>query len=372
MNSMRDRIYGMFLGVAVGDALGMSVETWSQEKIHEVYGRITDYHKPDGHKWFAGEESGTCTDDCQLTIAVAKGMIENPLDMDAQAKYHVEALKETTKGWGNSTRNAVRRVANGTHWSKSFEPPTEQGRGTGGGNGVPMKIAPVGAYIWHKSLNPSHYEHEIKRSAEFIATLSQMTHGTSISVSAGLVQAFAIYRCLAAEQGVLDVAKFSKTCLMASEIGKNYIPESINDDLTLRLDDLYKKFIWKTYDDDDNEIVPFDTESIIKEFGGGSCYCYHSIPFTHAFFLRNPNSIESLYDCASAGGDADSNASMLGGMLGALNGSSIFPEHLITGLKNLELIRDLSEEFSDSLVESIGRGCSENTVLFLSDLYSPK
>jgi ADP-ribosylglycohydrolase len=341
----RDRIHGMFLGIAIGDALGMCVETFSAEKISEVYGRVTDYHKPDGHKWFNGEESGTCTDDCQLTIAVAKGMIENPLDMDAQAKYHVEALKETTKGWGNSTRNAVRRVANGIHWSKSFEPPTDKGRGVGGGNGVPMKIAPLGAYIWKNRDN----EIEIKKIVEFISTLSQMTHGTSISASAALVQAFAIFRCLSSENNVLDKAKFSKTCLMASEIGKQTFSESINDDLTLRLSDLYKKFIWKTYDDDENEIDPFKTEEIIAEFGGGSCYCYNSIPFTHAFFLKNPNSIESLYDCISAGGDADSNGSMLGGMLGALNGTSIFPDHLIKGLKNSELIYDLSEEFCDFL-----------------------
>jgi len=194
---MQDRIKGIFLGTLIGDALGMPVETFQPEKIIEVYGgRITDYHKPDRHKWFNGEESGTYTDDTQLTIAVAKGMIENPLDMDSQAKYHVQALRESTKGWGNSTRNSVRRVANGTHWSSSSEPPTEKGRGAGGGNGVPMKIAPVGAYIWHNRDN----ENEIKKIAEFIATLSQMTHGTSISLSSDLTQAFAIYRFLSSEE----------------------------------------------------------------------------------------------------------------------------------------------------------------------------
>jgi len=326
----RNRIRGMFLGIAIGDALGMSVESWPAAKISETYGRITDYLVPTEHKYFKNEESGTYTDDTQLSIAVAKGMIENPLDMDAQAKYHIEALKETTKGWGGSTRNSVRRVANGAHWSESAEPPTEQGRGAGGGNGVPMKIAPVGAYLWVNKHNAS----VINDSIEFIANLSQMTHGTSISVSAGLAQAFAVFQCLLCNQGKFNSLSFSKTVCMASEVGKNYLPETINDDLTERLAKVY------------SNIDEYNDAKIVEEFIG-SCYCYNSVPFTHAFFYKNPTSIESMYDCISAGGDTDSNGSMLGAMLGALNGEEIFPEHLVSGLKDSQFMLDLADQFCD-------------------------
>lgn len=61
--------------------------------------------------------------------------------------------------------------------------------------------------------------------------------------------------------------------------------------------------------------------------------------------MRNPNSIESLYDCVSAGGDTDTNGSMLASLLGALHGQSIFPKHLVDGLKNKDEILDLADQF---------------------------
>ena len=39
----RDKIYGMFLGVAIGDALGMPVETMSYEQIRSDFGKIDGY-----------------------------------------------------------------------------------------------------------------------------------------------------------------------------------------------------------------------------------------------------------------------------------------------------------------------------------------
>mgnify|MGYP001433515367 CR=1 FL=1 len=81
---MRNKIQGMFLGVAIGDSLGMPVETWGRERILQQYPNgIQRYETPDGHKWFAGEEAGTVTDDTQLTLAVIKGMIlGNGFDLD--------------------------------------------------------------------------------------------------------------------------------------------------------------------------------------------------------------------------------------------------------------------------------------------------
>lgn len=330
---MRDRIKAMFLGVMIGDSLGMPVETWSQEKIQNKYGRITDYFTPSGHKWFDGEEAGTYTDDTYLTIAVAKAMIENPLDMTTQAKYHVEALKDTPKGWGRSTKNSVERIISGTHWSQSAEPPTEGGRGTGGGNGVPMKIAPIGAYMWKGmtglKTNTEESMNQVQDTIKFAVRLSQMTHGTMISHISALVQMTAISQCLLSPKGNLDLFGFKQTVLGAA------VMTPCEDPIAERLKNLY------------NNIDTYTTEKIIEDFGGGSCYCYNSVPFTHAFFLKNPSSIESLYDVVNGGGDCDSNGSMLASMLGALNGMEIFPQHLISGLKQPELMLNLADEFCD-------------------------
>jgi ADP-ribosylglycohydrolase len=67
------------------------------------------------------------------------------------------------------------------------------------------------------------------------------------------------------------------------------------------------------------------------------------------FFIKNPHSIESLYDVINAGGDTDTNGSILGAMLGALNGTEIFPKELIESIPKeyYEEVMDLANRFAD-------------------------
>ena len=54
-----------------------------------------------------------------------------------------------------------------------------------------------------------------------------------------------------------------------------------------------------------------------------------------------------MYDCVSAGGDADSNGSKIGALLGALHGTSVFPQQLIDGLRERETILKVADKFFD-------------------------
>jgi ADP-ribosylglycohydrolase len=88
----------------------------------------------------------------------------------------------------------------------------------------------------------------------------------------------------------------------------------------------------------------YTPERIIKEFRG-SPYAFESLPFTLMFFVRNPMSIDSLFDCVTAGGDTDTNGSMIGALLGALHGTSIFPPHLVDGLREREAVLGVADTF---------------------------
>jgi ADP-ribosylglycohydrolase len=63
--------------------------------------------------------------------------------------------------------------------------------------------------------------------------------------------------------------------------------------------------------------------------------------------VRNPHSIDSLYDCVSAGGDTDSNGSMLASLLGALHGAAIFPKDLVDDLLPRATVLDVAHRFCD-------------------------
>lgn len=68
----RDKIYGCFLGLAVGDALGAPVEFLTLSEIQREYGPngITDFMPWDQHP------PGSYTDDTQMSLATAQGILD--------------------------------------------------------------------------------------------------------------------------------------------------------------------------------------------------------------------------------------------------------------------------------------------------------
>lgn len=332
----KDKVRGMFLGTAIGDSLGMCVEGWDAAKIKETYGRIETYIDPKGHKYHDGMRAGSTTDDTQLTITVAEALIEaGGIDLDVQAKHHVKAFKSHTGGWGRTTKEAIEKLANGVHWKESgiFASTTDVKEGKlkpaprGFGNGVAMKAGPIGVYM-------SIWTYDWKDITDKLADFTGMTHPTSMAVSSCLAHAFAVYRCMVSDPENFNVTNFVATVANASEVGKKYFPDTLNtDDITERF-----KLLKNT---------KLTTKEIIDTYGKGTYYVYNSLPFAYAFFVRNPSSIEELYECASAGGDTDSNASMLGALLGALNGTSIFPKALVDGLVNKNELIKLADAFSE-------------------------
>lgn len=323
---IKDKIRGCFLGVAIGDSLGKPVESLSAQYIAEKFGRIEKYLDCSSHKYFENDDKGTTTDDWQLTKAVAKGFITTgKFDLDEIAKEHVEEFKISVRGWGGSTRESVQRISEGIHWSESSR--TElANRGTG--NGVCMKVAPVGLYIGliNPNLDQSLWEEHIRN----IIGLSGMTHRSSIAVSSGIAQSLAILKCFMTKPGEFHKKLFIQTVVGAAIMGNSYYPTTLKDNLKDRLEVLNKDYT---------------TEEIIEKFGGGTCYVYDSLPFTYAFFLRNPETIDCLFDVVNAGGDTDTNGSMVGAMLGAYHGPTIFPTHLIKELKCVDEVIDIADKF---------------------------
>jgi ADP-ribosylglycohydrolase len=318
----KDKIIGMFLGIAIGDALGMPVEKMTAEEISRKYGRITDYLATVDHPWHGNVPAGTWTDDTRLTLAVAESLIgRNGFDMDDIAQKHIEAFQSSARSdWGGTTREAIQRLIQGVHWSES----AVTGPKRGFGNGVVMKIAPLGAYF-------ASAEGSIFGMLEMIRNFTFMTHKTSIAMASAVVHSLAVADCL-----ILNPKEFS---------GDQFVHESIMRtgavlDPTLPGDDLRKRLA---------KLEGINKNTSLKEisdkFPGNPFSIDVSIPVSYAAFLKYPKSIEAIYDAVALGGDTDSNASIAGGLLGALNGTNVFPEHLIDGICDKETIIDVAERF---------------------------
>lgn len=336
MNSQEtvaDRTFAMFVLSAIADALGAPIEIMSAEDIAKRYGRLTKFVERTDHK-FGPIAKGETTDDTQLTLAIARSITRTKtIDLHDIAAEHVIEMKKVTRGWGGSTRDAVTRLSEGVHWSLSGSVPEKLGGKRGKGNGVAMKVAPVGAYCAFRGVNPI----RAGETRDAIKDLALMTHGTAMGVASGIAQVAAIARLL--EHPTVTTAEFAKVVTDAALIGERVFPCVDPDDD--RLSDRFRLLQEVTPETSDNELR--------LKFGNGACYVYESLPLAYALFLRKPGSIETLYDAVNFGGDTDTVGAIVGSLLGAYNGSSVIPWELWADVDRREEIDATFDAFMCAL-----------------------
>ncbi len=318
---VHDRTTGLLLGCAIGDALGLPVETLSLEQIRERYGRISKFESPSSNPFTDGQFSqpGTTSDDFQLTIAVAKGLIRSGNQLVPEyvlenlAMTHVESFRRSSVGWGASTiAGAQELIVAGTAKDLLHSDRPER---RCDGNGVAMKVAPFAVWMLLNNFDSDEV-------FALVADFASITHPSSMAISSGFAQVAATHYCLSRTRDTFRHDDFIAAVVEAARKGERYlISRSNGPSLTAKLEELA-------------QLKLLSDSEIADSCGGGSSYVYHSLPFSYAFFLRNPFSIEALFDVVNAGGDTDSNGAIVGGLLGALNGSAIFPATLINDLPN--------------------------------------
>lgn len=351
----RDRVRGLIIGGAIGDALGMPVETWTPERIFAQYPNgINRYFTPFRHKWFDSETmpAGTTTDDTQLTVATAEAMIaaaHGPDLMAMMAHHHVLALGQSTAGWGKTSVEAIQRIANGVNWQTSGQT-TEQNRGTG--NGVPMKCAPLALGLKGK------YGTVKSTVLENLVNYSAMTHYSQISAEACIIHTFACHYCLTEDFNLHDFLK--RVCAMEVMINNKsrFDLSHLEMKSQAKISDRLKLLLHRFYQ---GRLPHLKVDNIQQMCGYGSCYVFDSMPFAYYFFARNPFSLKTICEVAQAGGDTDTNAKMVGEMIGAHMGFDYFmsPENRwsVDGLRNADKLISLADRLYATF-------CSKNKSLF--------
>jgi ADP-ribosylglycohydrolase len=315
----------MMRGVALGDALGMPVETFTAAQIKERFGRVETLIPSRDHKWFKNTPAGTWTDDTQLSVVMLEGLCDDLKgNLDRIAARHIDALRATDAGWGGTTREAIQALAGGTHWSESGIA-LQAKRGTG--NGVVMKLCPVAAWWTARG------EQDRAAIVDFTVQLAAMTHRTQLAVATAVGHLAAVSYCLTIDPRDFSAENFLSVVRDGIDQGVQKFPaDGSIGDLGERLALL-----------DRYQTLPL--EAAIEAFGGGRSHLTESLPLSYYAFLRNPHSFESVLEAVNAGGDTDSNGSIVGGLLGALNGCSIMPSTLWDQILHRSPIESATERF---------------------------
>lgn len=275
-----DKIRGALYGVAVGDALGGPLEFMSAEAIEKRHGRVTEMI---GGGWL-NLTPGEVTDDTQMTLDVARGIVENPEDpVPAIGRNFIEWFKTMPKDVGSTCATAIQiaianKAYNTNDWLECSAMTHRNLGGKSAGNGALMR-----------TIYPALYYANPNKMARAVNDIARMTHLSQASADI----------CLDYCDAVRDVM-FGKNPLAA--ISHRYYEPG-------KAPTGYVADTWSNV-----------IECIIN---------------TESFE-------EALVEAVNRGGDADTVAAITGGLAGAYYGFENIPERWVIRL-DLKLQQELDK-----------------------------
>lgn len=178
---IQDRALGAYLGLAVGDALGATVEFMLPREIAATYGVHNEIR---GGGWLR-LSPGQVTDDTQMSLALGTALLAaQGCDPRAIADAFVAWLKSGPRDVGNTCRRGIRRYMT----DGSLEAPSNAGDA---GNGACMRNLPVALATLcdaqaceHWTLAQCHLTHNHPLSDAATLTFARMVqallHGSGI------------------------------------------------------------------------------------------------------------------------------------------------------------------------------------------------
>lgn len=284
-----ETLTGCLLGAAVGDALGLPYEALSRQRQHRFCPRL------EGHHFFFGR--GMVSDDTEHSCLVLQAVIAAGGDPDRFARALAWRLRFWMLGLpasiGLATLRALCKLWLGF-------PPHRSGVYSAG-NGPAMRAAVLGVC----------YGDDPERLREFVRASTRLTHTDP-----------------KAEWGAYAVA------LAAHFSAGRSTPEEFHKALAERLSPEAGEFL---------DLVGQaaasagrTTEEFASSLGldhGVSGYTLHTVPVALHAWMRHPLDYrQAVVGAIRCGGDTDSVAAIVGGIVGAHVGRAGIPEQWIDGL----------------------------------------
>ena len=318
---MYNKILGCLIGAAAGDAMGAATEARSSNQIIETFGgKVTEFIPPPDDTFGAGNQAGGFTDDFSSAYFVAKEIVDNAGIVNKEIVQN--ALVEWSKHAvffdrfaGPTTRLAIKRFA-------GEEVPLSGGiknKARQATNGAAMRISPIGL------INAGDRENAIKDAA----IVASVTHNNNLAISGACAVAAAVSEAVRDGSNLYDVIDAGIYGANEGEkIGKangnNVAGPSVVKRIKMAVD------------------IGFGTGSIdericnIADIIGTGLHVSETVPTAFGIIAAcSGDSMRSISEAASIGYDTDTIATIVGGIVGALNGDSSFPDYFISTMENV-------------------------------------
>ena len=260
-------------GVAVGDAFGKMTEGYFPPEVEQRYGGLVDrFMSPITPRSATSWSYAEVTDDTRFTILIAESIIAVGKVDEKDIVRRI--LEKPIKGWPG--------------WEEFREKALKGEKTTRTGNGAPMRVAPIGII---------HSTSKLKELVQDVEKGCSCTHNTRSALSAACAVAAAFSAAIEDrdKKVILEVA------IEAAELGKQLGEEDFCPDVARRL-----KWVRECSRKD-------------NIYGGinPGFEAWQGAVYALALVYHYDNAKEAIVAAASVGGDADSIASISGGILAA-------------------------------------------------------
>jgi ADP-ribosyl-[dinitrogen reductase] hydrolase len=298
MENDQNRYQGCLLGLAVGDAVGTTVEFMPRGSFPIV----TDMLGGGPFNLYPGQ----WTDDTSMALCLAHSLLEknghDPLDqMQRYMRWCREGYMSSTGKCFDIGRTVLEALGN---FEKTGNPISGPTRGKSAGNGSLMRLAPV----------PMFYAPDMERAMFFSGESSRTTHGATEAVEACRLFGGMVVKALA--------GKDKKHILLESDIRQNITATSI---LEISRGDYISKQV--------DQIL--STGYVVESLSAALWAFWHS------------NSFEEAILCAvNLGNDSDTTAAICGQIAGAYYGRTGIPLEWQAKLFKRDEILALADQLS--------------------------
>ncbi|MCA9091399.1 MAG: ADP-ribosylglycohydrolase family protein [Planctomycetaceae bacterium] len=305
-----DAILGSLLGTSIGDALGLPYEGLRPRRAQKLLG------SPDRYRFLFGR--GMVSDDTEHTCLILQALIDSHGEVHQFQKAFARRLKYwfllLPAGVGLATARACLKLWLG--WS----PQTSGVRSAG--NGPAMRSAILGAAI-----------DDLDQLKALVSTSSRITHTDP-----------------RAEQGAFAVAFAAWFARRSASLN----PERFFAELRVHLNEMQATELQLILDDVEQSLLASEstTEFSQRKFGhkGVSGYVLHTVPVALHAWLTYPRDLKrALSQSIACGGDTDTVAAIVGGIVGSQTGAAGIPpdllNHLIEWPRTVEWMKRLVDTY---------------------------
>lgn len=294
MERDKDKFYGSFVGLAIGDAVGAPLEFTQPGSFAPITEMIS------GGKLEINK--GEFTDDTSMALCLAESLVEsNGFDPADQMERYGEwvlhghfSSRDYAFGFGQTFMTAYHKFRRtGDPYAGSINPKRP-------GNGCIMRLAPVPLFFFPDE------DAIIKYSGES----SQTTHGHPESVFASRLFGRIIFLALSGK---------NKNEILFDHVPENDAPEHIRQ---------IAQGDYKNKKENEIESTFFAAKCL-----EAALWC----------FFHTDNFKDAILKAANLGGDADSTAAVCGQLAGAFYGFDDIPEDWVNTLVKKDMILEMAE-----------------------------